>query len=58
MSTDVQNQHLHVVAKDLLIAALATGDQISLDPDPAAGAKQLAQAYKIILAGIKEAYRS
>nr|WP_298152496.1 hypothetical protein [uncultured Pseudoxanthomonas sp.] len=58
MSTDVQNQHLHVVAKDLLIAALATGDQIRLEPDPEVGAKQLAQAYKIILAGIKEAYRS
>lgn len=57
MSTDVTNQQLHVVAKDLLIASITCERQIQLSGDAEAAAKELVSAYKIILKGLREAVR-
>lgn len=58
MSTDVTNQQLYIVAKDLLIASITSERQIQLSGDAEAAAEELVSAYKIILKGVKEAYRS
>jgi hypothetical protein len=57
MSTGATNQQSHVIAKDLLIAALQD-NQISLSSDPTEGAEELAGAFSTILKGVREAMAS
>lgn len=57
MATDTSNQHAHVIAKDLLIAAIQAKDGIALSVDAAAAADELVTAYKALTKGVREAMR-